>query len=123
MGWGYSDEEDSMSEQVRWMPKGGCDPVGSRVLEEPVVPWREDPTLEKEKSLSSSYTEEEGGIEKKCDELIKFPTAHLCCATDREDIEKTGSEVEPGEKGRVRARVFKIVFYFLLFYSDLIGSN
>ena len=34
----------------RWMPEGGCDPVGSphwsRLLAGPVVPWREEPMLE-----------------------------------------------------------------------------
>ena len=34
----------------RWMPEGGCDPVESpcwsRLLAEPVDPWREEPMLE-----------------------------------------------------------------------------
>ena len=34
----------------RWMPKGGCDPVGSpswsRLLAGPVALWREEPRLE-----------------------------------------------------------------------------
>jgi len=34
----------------RWMPEGGCDPMGSprwnRLLPGPADPWREEPTLE-----------------------------------------------------------------------------
>lgn len=48
--------------------------------------------------MNNPYTEEEGDTEKKCDELTTFPNPHLCCATGREDTEKIGSEVEPGEK-------------------------
>lgn len=55
------------------MPEGGCDPVGNGVLAGPAVPWREELTLEKEKSLSNPYTEEEGDIEKKCGELNHTP--------------------------------------------------
>jgi len=36
--------------QSRWMPKGGCDPMGSpccsKLLPEPLDPWREEPMLE-----------------------------------------------------------------------------
>jgi len=36
--------------QSRWMPEGGCDPVGSscwmRLLAGPVDLWREEPMLE-----------------------------------------------------------------------------
>jgi len=41
--------EDPTSEKVH-VPEGGCDPMGSqcwsRLLTEPVAPWREDPMLE-----------------------------------------------------------------------------
>jgi len=34
----------------RWMPEGGCDPVGSlcwsRLLPGPADPWRQEPTLQ-----------------------------------------------------------------------------
>jgi len=36
--------------QSRWLPKGGCDPMGSlrwsRLLPGPADPWKEEPTLE-----------------------------------------------------------------------------
>lgn len=64
------------------MLEGGCDQVGSRVQAGPVVPCGEEPTLEKEKSLSNPYTREEGDRreEKKCDELNHIPhsPALLC---------------------------------------------
>lgn len=38
-------------------------------------------------------------------------------------LEKNGSEVEPRKKRGVRGKYFKIWFYFLLSYCDLIGSK
>jgi len=63
----------------------------------------------------------EGQGARKCDELTTTP---IPCppAPLRGRRERNGSEAEPGKKGRVGGRCFKIRFFFSLTYSDLIGD-
>jgi len=73
--------------------------------------------------MRSPPSKEKVAAETTCDELITTPIPHcpLCCLGG--GGRETGSEVEPRKKGGVRGRSFKIWFYFLLTYSDLIGNK
>jgi len=74
---------------------------------------------EQGQSVRSPPPEQKGAAETACDELTITPfPIRLCCSGGRK--ERNGSEVEPGKKGGVGERCFKIWIYFLLSYSDLI---
>jgi len=78
--------------------------------------------LELGQSVRSPPPEEEGAAETTCDELTAAPIPRPP-ALLRGKRERTGSEAEPGKKGGVGGRCFKIWFYFSLSYSDLIGDE
>jgi len=63
--------------------------------------------LEQRKSVRSPPPEEEGAAETTCDELTvtPIPCPHVPLGGRRE---RNGSEAEPGKKGRVGRRCFKI---------------
>ena len=75
-----------------------------------------------EESVRSPPPEEEGAAETTGDELTAAPIPRPP-ALLRGRKERNGSEVEPGKKGGVGGRCFKIWFYFSLSYSDLIGDE
>jgi len=78
--------------------------------------------LEQGQSVRSPPPEEEGAAERACDELtaatIPHPPAPLGGRRER-----NGSEAEPGKKGWVGGRCFKIWIYFSLSSSDSIGDE
>jgi len=74
--------------------------------------------LEQGQSVRSSPPEEEGAAETRCDELTVTPIPGPPAPRER-----NGREAEPGKKGGVGGRCFKIWFYFSLSYSDLIGDK
>jgi len=78
--------------------------------------------LEQQQRVRSILPEEEGTAETTCDELtvipIPRPPAPLGWRRER-----NGIEVEPGKKGGVGGRCFKIWFYVSLSYSDLFGDE
>jgi len=78
--------------------------------------------LEQEKSVRSLPPEEEEAAETTCDELTvtRIPRPPALLGWRRE---RNRSEVEPGKKGGVGGRCFKIWIYFSLSYSDLIGDE
>ncbi|KAK4807853.1 hypothetical protein QYF61_007759 [Mycteria americana] len=59
--------------QSRWMPEGGCDPVGSlhwsRLLAGPVAPWREEPMLEQNQMKTDMEVLEH--VERRATKLVK----------------------------------------------------
>jgi len=69
-------------------------------------------TLEQGKSARSPPPEGQEAAETTCDELTVTPFPHPP-ALLRGRRERKGSEVEPGKKGGVGARSFKIWIYFL----------
>jgi len=79
-------------------------------------------TLEQRKSVRSPPPEEEGAAETTCDELTvtPIPCSPVPLGGRRE---RNGSEAEPGKKGGVGGRCFKICICFSLSYSDLIGDE
>ena len=78
--------------------------------------------LEQEKSVRSPPPAEEGAAQTTCDELTAAPNPHAPAALAGRR-ERNGSEVEPGKKGGVGGRCFKIWFYFSPSYSDMIGDS
>jgi len=85
-------------------------------------PMRGTFTLEQGKSVRSPSPEGQGAAETTCDELIVtlIPSPRVPLRGRRE---RNASEAEPGKKGGVGGRCFKIRIYFLLSYSDLIGDE
>jgi len=77
------------------------------------VSHEKDLTLEQGQSVRSPPPEEEGAAETACDELavnlIPRPPAPLGGRR-----ETHGTEAEPGKKGGVGGRCFKIRIYFLI---------
>jgi len=85
-----------------------------------------DLTLKQCQSVRSAPSEEEGAAQKTCDELTLTPVLHpsaLLVGVGGGRRKRKGGEVEPGKKGGVGGRRFKIWFYFSLSYSDLIGDK
>jgi len=72
--------------------------------------------------VRSPPPEQEGVAETTWDELTTAPIPRPPGLLGRRR-ERNGSEVEPGQKGRVGGRCFKIWFYFSLSYSDMIGDE
>jgi len=72
--------------------------------------------------VRSPPPEEEGVAETTCDELTTTPIPHPPALLGGRR-ERNGSEAEPGKKGGVGGRCFKIRIYFSLSYSDLIGDK
>jgi len=66
---------------------------------------------------------EDGAVEKTCDELNATPIPHPPVLLGAGGGREIANEVEPGKKGGVGRRCFKIWFYFSLPYSDLIGNK
>jgi len=66
-----------------------------------------DSTLETGQSVRSPPPEEEGAAETRCDELTVTPIPRPPALLGGRK-ERNGSEVEPGKKGRVGRRCFKI---------------
>jgi len=64
-------------------------------------------TIEQGKSVRSPPPEGQGAAETTCDELTVSPIPHppVLCGVGRE---RNGSEAEPGKKGGVGGRCFKI---------------
>ena len=58
-----------------------------------------------------------------CDELTAIPIAVPLRHSRGEEVEKIRSKVEPGKKGGVGGRCFKIWFYFSLSCSDLTSNK
>jgi len=85
------------------------------------LPW-EGPHAGAGEECEESPPEEEGAADTTCDELTIAPIPHapamLGCGRGKEFV----TEVEPGKKGGVGGRFFKIWVYFSLSYSDLIGD-
>jgi len=81
-----------------------------------------DFTLEQGQSVRSPPPEEEGAAETACDELTTTPIPLLPVPLGGRR-ERNRTEVEPGKKGGVGGRCFKIWIYFSLSYSDLIGDE
>jgi len=79
-------------------------------------------TQEQGQSVRSPPPDEEGTAETTCDELTATPIPHSPALFGGRRQRK-GSEVEPGKKGWVGGKCFKIWFYFSLSYSDLIGDE
>jgi len=79
-------------------------------------------TLEQGQSVRSLPPEGQGVAETTCDGLTVTPIPHPPVSL-RGRRERNGSEAEPGKKGGVGGRCFKIWFYFSLSYSDLIGDE
>jgi len=75
--------------------------------------------LEQGKSVSSPPPEEEGAPKTICDEMTSTPIPRPPYTTREEAIEKIGHEVEPGEGGRGREKVF-LRFGFVSHYPTLI---
>ena len=73
-----------------------------------------DPTLEQGKTVRSPPPEEEGAAETTCDELTATPIPYPLRCSGRGGGRKIGNEVEPGKKGGVGGRCFKICFYFII---------
>lgn len=78
--------------------------------------------LEQRKGVRSPSSQEEGAAEAMCDELtavpILWPLYH-CWGGSRE----SGSKWILGRRDRWEEGVFKILFYFSLSYSNLIGNT
>jgi len=81
-----------------------------------------DLTLEQGQSVRSPPPEEKGAAETTCDELTTTPIPRPPAPLGGRR-ERNGSEVEPGKKGMVGGRCFKIWIYFSLSYSDLSGDK
>jgi len=85
-------------------------------------PVRTTFTLKQGQSVRSLPPEEKGAAETACDELtvtpIPCPPAPLGWRRER-----NRSEAEPGKRGGLRGRCFKIWIYFSLFYLDLIADE
>ncbi|KAM9590860.1 uncharacterized protein ACIBXB_005909 [Morphnus guianensis] len=89
--------------------RGELQPVEGPTLEkfvEDCLPW------EGPHAGAGGEFEEEGVEETTCDELTAIPVPPSTCATQGEEVEKIRSEAEPGKKGGVRGRCFKIFFSF-----------
>jgi len=84
-------------------------------------PMRGTFTLEQGQSVRSPPPEE-GAAETMCDELTTTPIPHPSVLLGGRR-ERNRSEAEPGKKGGVGGRSFKIWIYFSLSYSDLIGDE
>jgi len=69
--------------------------------------------------VRSPPLEEEGMAQTMCNELTAAPIPSPFAPLGGRR-ERNGSEVEPGKKGGLGARCFKIWFYFSLSFSDLI---
>jgi len=120
------------------MPEGSCDPVGSPTLEQApartcgpmergaharagllaglVTPWgtvshQRDLMLEQGKSVRSPPPEGQGAAETMCDELTTTPIPHPLVPLGVRR-QRNGSETEPGKKGGVEGRCFKMWFHF-----------
>jgi len=72
--------------------------------------------------VRSTPPEEEGAAQTTCDELTVTPIPGPPAPFEGRR-ERNGSEAEPGKKGGVGGRCFKIWVYFSLSYSDLIGDE
>jgi len=66
---------------------------------------------------------EEEALAETSDELTVNPIPHSPALLRGEELQKMRNEVEPGKKGGVGERCFKIWFYFSLSHSDLIGNK
>jgi len=83
------------------------------------VSCERNPMLEQGKSVGSLPPEGQGAAETTCDELTITPIPHPLMPLG-ERRQRSGSEAEPGQKGGVGGRCFKIWIYFLtilLFFS------
>jgi len=85
-------------------------------------PMRGTFMLEQGQSVRSLPPEGQGVAETTCDELTVTPIPRPP-VTLRGRKERNRSEAEPGKKGGVGGRCFKIWFYLSLSYSDLIGDE
>jgi len=86
------------------------------------VSHERDLTLEQGQSVRSPPPEEEGAAEATCDGRTATPIPRPPALLGGRR-ERNGSEAEPGKKGGVGGRGFKIWIYFSLSYSDLIGDE
>jgi len=77
--------------------------------------------LEQGHSVRSPPPEGQRVAETACDELTTAPIPHPVPLGRRR--ERNGTEAEPGKKGGVGGRCFKIWIYFSLCHSDLIGDK
>jgi len=73
--------------------------------------------------VRSPPPEEEGAAETTCDELTTDPIPRPPALLRVGKRERNGSEAEPGKKGGVGGRCFKIWIYFLTSYADLVGDE
>jgi len=78
--------------------------------------------LEQGKSVRSPPLEEEGAAETMCDELTVTPIPHPPAPLGGRR-QRNGIEAEPGKKGGVWGRCFKICICFSLSYHDLIDDE
>jgi len=78
--------------------------------------------LEQGKSVRSLPPEGQGSAATTCDELTATPIPHPPVPPEGRR-ERNGIEAEPGKKGGMEGRCFKIWIYFSLSYSDLIGEK
>ena len=81
------------------------------------VSYGRDPRLEQEKSIRSPPSERKRATETTCDELAATPIPCPLALLVEEEVEKIGSEVEPGKKGGVREGVLR--FCFISHYPTL----
>lgn len=72
--------------------------------------------------MRSPSLEEEGTSDTTCDKLTSTPILCVFCTTWEKEIEKIGSEVEPGKKGGVGGEL-RFSYCFSLPNSSLIGNK
>jgi len=72
--------------------------------------------------MRSPPPEEEGAAETTCEELTAAPISRPLSRLGWRSW-RNMSEVEPGKKGGVGGKCFKIWFYFVLSYSVFIGDK
>jgi len=72
--------------------------------------------------VRSPPPEGQGAAETTCDELTVTPIPHPPAPLGGRR-ERNGTEAEPGKKGGVGGRCFKIWVYFSLSHSDLISDK
>jgi len=98
-----------------------CSPWEGLMLEKSV----EDCLLQEELHTGARKdSEEEEAEERICDKLTAIPIPHPPAPLgDGEEVENSGVKLSPGRRKRWGEGVFKIWFYFLLPYSDLICNK
>jgi len=85
-------------------------------------PMRRTFTLKQGQSVRSLPPEEEGAAETACDELTVTPIPCPPVPLGRR-TERNGREAEPGKRGQLRGRCFKIWIYISLYYLHLIADE